>query len=123
MRKSILVVDDNAGVRLAVRLTFEQDNRFEVCGEAVDGQDAIERARQLQPDLIVLDFSMPIMNGIEAARILRREMPAVPLILFTLHLMAAGESDAREAGFGAIVSKNQNIQLLVTQALMLLGLA
>ena len=58
---SILIVDDNAFIRRAIRLRFEGRNGFQVCGEAVDGSDAIEKARQLKPDLIILDFSMPVM--------------------------------------------------------------
>lgn len=60
MRKCILIVDDNARVRRAVRAMFEANQDFLVCGEATDGQDAIEKARQLHPDLVVLDLSMPI---------------------------------------------------------------
>jgi CheY-like chemotaxis protein len=102
MPKTVLIVDDNAAVRRAVRLAFECTNRFYACGEAVDGQDALEKARQLKPDLIVLDLSMPRMNGIEAGRILTHEMKSVPLILFTMHRTDTLRSSAREAGFKAV---------------------
>jgi DNA-binding NarL/FixJ family response regulator len=116
MPKWVLVVDDNPGARAATRLAFENDGRFYVCGEAVNGQDAIEQARELKPDLIVLDFSMPRMNGIEAARILTREMGSIPLVLFTMHRAEMIEASAREAGFRLVISKDQGMERLVTQS-------
>ena len=120
MQSSILIVDDNPTIRNAVRRGFEGRNGFEVCGEAVDGLDAIEKARQLKPDLIILDFSTPVMNGLEAAAVLSRESPAVPLILFTMHADVAA-SEARLAGISAVVSKDQGSEGLVSWALSLLG--
>ena len=119
---SILIVDDNALIRRAVRLGFEGRNGFLICGEAVNGSDAIEKARQLKPNLIILDFSMPVMNGLEAAAVLSREMPDVPLILFMMHAGAVVASEARSAGISAIVPKDQGSEGLVSQALTLLGL-
>ncbi len=119
---SILIVDDNAFIRKAIRLEFEGRNGFQVCGEAVDGSDAIEKARQLKPDLIILDFSMPVMNGLEAAAVLHREMPSVRLILFTMHSAFLSSSEAQSAGIGAVVPKDQGSEALVSQAQSLLGL-
>lgn len=59
--------------------TLEQQDGWEVCGEAADGREAIEKAQQLKPDLIVLDLSMPVMNGLEAARVLKGLFPSLPL--------------------------------------------
>jgi DNA-binding NarL/FixJ family response regulator len=122
VHNSILIVDDNALMRKAVRLGFEGRSGFQICGEAVDGLDAIEKARQLKPDLIILDFSMPVMNGLETAAVLSREMPLVPLILFTMHIGAVMASDARSAGVSAVVSKDLGSEGLVSRALTLLGL-
>ena len=122
VHSSILIVDDNPAIRKAVRRGFEGRNGFQICGEAVDGRDAIEKARQLKPDLIILDFAMPLMNGLEAAALLSREMPSVPLILFTMHAGAVVASEARLAGVGAVVSKDHGSEGLVSQALSLLGL-
>jgi CheY-like chemotaxis protein len=72
MPKSILVVDDSDTVRKLTRLFLESQIELEVCGEAVDGVDAIEKAKELKPDLIVLDLAMPRMNGVEAASALKR---------------------------------------------------
>jgi DNA-binding NarL/FixJ family response regulator len=117
--KTVLIVDDDARVRTAIRLAFEFNNRFHVCGEAIDGQDGIEKARQLKPDLIVLDLLMPLMNGIEAARILTQEMQSIPLILFTNRDAELIGPSAREAGFRAVIS-DQNIECLITQSQSLL---
>jgi response regulator NasT len=100
-------------------VAFEHHNCFSVC-EAVDGQDAIEKARQLKPDLIVLDFSMPRMNGIDAARILAQEMRLVPLVLFTMHSLEIMGSSARELGFKAVISKDQGTEGLVRRCQSLL---
>ena len=70
MVKTVLIVDDNALIRHALRELFERESDFEVCGEAEDGQQAIAAAMCLHPDLMVLDISMPVMNGLDAARVL-----------------------------------------------------
>ena len=67
MAKSVLIVDDVEMIRRAVRELFTSEADFDVCGEAANGQEAIERAQEFHPDLIVLDLSMPVMNGIDAA--------------------------------------------------------
>ena len=85
MAKTILIADDSDVVRRAVCEAFALESDFEVCGEAHDGHDAIEKAQRLHPDLIILDLSMPVMNGLDAARALRDLMPSVPIILFTLY--------------------------------------
>jgi DNA-binding NarL/FixJ family response regulator len=64
---------------------LENETSFKVCGEAVDGYDAIQKAKDLNPDLIILDFSMPKMNGIEAARVLKKILPQTPIVMLTSH--------------------------------------
>lgn len=64
---------------------FSNHDKLELCDEAVNGQDAVDKARTCAPDLVVLDLSMPVMNGLEAAKINRRFLPTVPIILFTMH--------------------------------------
>lgn len=120
MEKRIVVADDNAAVRHALRSILELKGEWKVDGEAVDGRDAIEKAMQLHPDLIVLDVSMPVMNGIDAARVLHQIMPGVPLILCSLHTNEILEEEAFTAGVNAVVSKTQNMQLLVNKARELL---
>src|SRR5260370_41634465 len=83
--KGVLIVDDNAVVRSSLRCLFESYPEFEVSGEAENGQDAIDKAERLKPDLIILDLAMPVMNGLEAAPELRKMLPDARLILFTAH--------------------------------------
>src|ERR1700730_381281 len=81
--KSILIVDNNDYIRRIIRGFLEVDEKgLKVCGEAVDGYDAIEKAKQLKPDLIILDISLPRMNGILAASILKEMHPRTPIVLF-----------------------------------------
>ena len=122
MRKSVLIVDDNSQVREMVRSRFESQHDFQICGEAVNGREAIEKAAQFKPDLIILDFSMPVMDGIQAGSILSKSMPSVVLILFTMHSNAAVCAKARSAGLSAIISKDGGLDDLVSQAQTLLGL-
>ena len=106
MPKCILIADDNYQIRQMVRSFLESRPGFQVCGEAVNGLEAIEKALALNPDMILLDFSMPMMNGIEAASLLKVMLPKVPVILFTAFDSAAMESDAIAAGIRAIVPKS-----------------
>src|SRR5437879_13341393 len=81
----VLLVDDSAIMRSMVRRLFESQPGFEVSGEAENGQEAIEKAANLKPDLIILDLAMPVMTGLDAAPVLRKLLPATLLILFTVH--------------------------------------
>jgi len=78
----VLIVDDNYACRQALVEAFGREGDFTVCGEAINGRDAIRAARLLRPDLIVLDLVMPAMNGLTAPQVLKQLMPTVPLILF-----------------------------------------
>jgi DNA-binding NarL/FixJ family response regulator len=118
--KRIMVVDDNPAIRRIFRNILEFNDEWKVCGEAVDGRDGIERAKLLHPDLIVLDVSMPVMNGLEAARILHQIMPEVPVILCSLHTDRVLELEARGAGVHAVFSKAENMQTLISKARELL---
>ena len=120
MAKMILVVDDNAAIRQALCHLFTSEAGFDVCGEAENGQDAIEKAQALHPDLIVMDLSMPVMNGIDAARALRRLMPTVPLIMYSAFGDVFGEQQARLIGISELVSKSQPAAMLVNKARNLL---
>ncbi|MGB0009612.1 MAG: response regulator, partial [Candidatus Sulfotelmatobacter sp.] len=77
----ILIVDDNEAVRKSLRSLLSSRAVWNVCGEAVDGLDAIEKAKSLRPDVVLMDISMPRMNGLEATRILRKELPEVKVII------------------------------------------
>jgi len=98
-----------------LRTTFEDISGWEVCGEAENGREAIEKASELKPDLIVLDLAMPIMHGLEAAPVLRRMLPAVPIILFTLYANKFLEQEAFSAGVTVVVSKDVAVGTLIKQ--------
>ena len=106
MIKNILLVDDSELIRLATRHFLESQPGFKVCGEAVDGIDALEKASQLTPDLIILDIAMPRMNGLQTARELRARMYKIPIILFTWYADAVQPEHAEEAGISAVISKS-----------------
>lgn len=114
--RSVLIVDDNAIIRQALCELFTREGDFEICGEAENGREAIEKAQQLQPDLIVTDLSMPVMNGLEETRILKKLMPAVPVIIFTAHYDPVVEREAAVAGVSAVVSKSQPTAVLIATA-------
>jgi NarL family two-component system response regulator LiaR len=105
MSKHILVVDDSDTCRRVTRLFLESQLDLEVCGEAVDGVDAIEKAKALNPNLIVIDLAMPRMNGVEATSELRAMMPRVPIVLFTMYDDAVGRALALSAGASRVLSK------------------
>ena len=106
MTKYILLVDDSELIRLATRHFLESQTGFKVCGEAVDGIDALEKASHLNPDLIILDIAIPRMNGLQTARELRAGMQKMPIILFTWYADAVQPQDAEEAGITAVISKS-----------------
>ena len=108
----ILVIDDGDSVRDVIRIFLEHAG-FEVCGEAGDGVEAIEQAKQLKPDLIVLDLAMPRMNGAEAASILNQTMPHTPIILLTLYQNVLGSALATAVGVKAIIDKTDGMDKLV----------
>jgi DNA-binding NarL/FixJ family response regulator len=83
--KTILIADDSELVRTKIRQALERDTPFEVCGEAVDGTDAVSKTKELSPDLIILDVRMPGLNGIEVAGILRYALPKIRIVLVTMY--------------------------------------
>jgi two-component system chemotaxis response regulator CheY len=107
MVRSILIVDDNAFIRKALCEVFTREGDFDICGGAENGRDAIEKAKQLRPDSIVLDLSMPVMNGLDAARVLKRLMPKVPLIMYSAFGDGYVEQQASLLGISAVVSKSE----------------
>ena len=88
MAKRVLVADDNPMIRKMLCRLFEREDEYDICAEAENGQEAIDLALKHRPDLIILDFVMPVLNGLDVARTLKKIMPEVPIILFTQH--AAG---------------------------------
>lgn len=102
----ILIAEDNAQVRTALRVCLEMNPAWNVCGEAENGQDAVALAGQLRPDFVLLDYAMPVMNGVEAARVISSSVPRCVLIMFTMFASNQLKALAKDAGISEIVSKD-----------------
>jgi DNA-binding NarL/FixJ family response regulator len=111
--KRILIADDNAVVRAVVRTLIETKLGLEVCGEAVDGLDVIQQAKDLKPDVVLLDFRMPILTGIEAAPIIKGAYPHVRIVLFTMYENEISKTMARGAYIDLVVSKPDGLNTLL----------
>lgn len=123
MTVRILIVDDSLVFRKLLRKTLEIQVGWQVCGEAANGREGVEMAGKISPDLIVLDLSMPVMNGIEAARILGQQMPDIPVIMFTSFCSPNMEREMLGAGVTKVISKSgpladliESIRSLVKEA-------
>ncbi len=103
----VLLVDDSAAARRIVRVLLEDNTGFEVCGEAENGREGIEKAQELRPDLIVMDLLMPVMNGMDATRAIRHIMPSVPIVLLSGHSDLLTLNEARSIGISVVVSKTE----------------
>src|SRR5579863_10771537 len=116
MSHSILIADDSQFIREALCSLFEREEDFDVCGQAENGREAVAKAQELHPDLVLLDLSMPVMNGLDATRVLKRLMPEVPVIMFSGYSDSLTEQEARSAGVSALVSKSEHISVLLDKA-------
>jgi CheY-like chemotaxis protein len=116
----ILLVDDSAAIRRGLRREFERAGWL-VCGEAADGAEALAKVERLQPQVILLDLSMPGINGLTTARRLKRILPEVHLILFTGHGDLFKSDEANAAGISAVFSKSEPITRLLDKARSLVG--
>lgn len=112
----VLIVDDNPALRREIRRQLESAG-LEVCGEASDGLEGLEKAREIKPDLVILDVAMPRLNGIDAARELRKVQPQLPVILHTLHADII-RSQGLPEGVAQVVAKGEP---LIPSVLRLLG--
>ena len=116
--KRILLADDSAVVRNTLRQMFEEAG-WSVCGEASNGQEAIVKAQELRPNIIVLDLSMPQINGFTAGRILKETLPGTRLILFTAFGALLSTDALESAGFSASIPKSDAGKLLNTAQTLL----
>jgi PAS domain S-box-containing protein len=110
----VLVVDDHEFVRRGVRSLLLSQSNYEVCGEAVDGQDALEKARELKPDVIVMDVSMPKLNGLEATRLIRSMLPDSEVLILSQHESSQMLKEAVKAGARGYVVKSSISKDLLT---------
>jgi two-component system, LytTR family, response regulator AlgR len=119
MLKSVLIADDNAFVRQRVGDLFSRERYFKVCALAENGRMAIQEDQDLHPDVILLDLAMPVMNGLEAARALKRLMPNVPIVMFSAY--ADSFTGSAFCGVSVLVSKFEDMSALVGIARNLVG--
>jgi DNA-binding NarL/FixJ family response regulator len=115
----VLVADDSAGVRELLVLLLNMENAFTVVGEARDGVAAIAQAERLQPDLVILDVSMPRLDGIEALPKVRDASPQSSVVIFSGNSDDSLEREARAAGAVAVISKETGATTLIERLLML----
>jgi two-component system nitrate/nitrite response regulator NarL len=106
-RVRILVADDHEAVRKGVCAILATRLDIEVCGEASNGQEAIAKAHDLKPHLIILDITMPVLNGLDAARVIRLTLPELPILLFTMHEGKHIIEDAQKIGIEGFVCKSE----------------
>ena len=110
----ILIADDHELIRRGLRSILGTRPEFEICAEVADGSDAIEIARKLKPDVVLLDITMPRVNGLDAARAIRREVPHTKVIILSQYNEADMRSRALESGAQGYVSKSDVSSQLLT---------
>jgi DNA-binding NarL/FixJ family response regulator len=103
----ILIADDHEIFRRGLRSLLESHPEWEVCGEAMDGQEAVERTRVLDPDVVVLDITMPRLNGLEAAQIIRSEAPRAKMVILSQYEPSLMKQAALSAGAEAYITKSE----------------
>ena len=104
-RFKILIADDHEAVRRGLRSAVVSAG-WDLCGEAAHGKEAVEKVQELNPDLIILDLSMPVMNGLDAAREIRKKAPNVKIVGFTMHESVQVREQASAIGFHALAAKS-----------------
>lgn len=102
----ILVVDDNPAVRHYLRSILEQNTTWQVCAEARTGVEALERVQKAPPDVILLDFQMPDLNGLDVAREIARSWPRIPILMVTVHMNKQLAEAAKAAGIRGACAKS-----------------
>jgi CheY-like chemotaxis protein len=105
-RKQILIADDHEMLRRGLRAMLETEVDWEICGEAVDGRDAVDKATALRPDLVILDINMPVLNGLVAVRQILRNVPQTKILVFTVHDSEQTEKEIYTAGAHGYLSKS-----------------
>jgi CheY-like chemotaxis protein len=118
--KTVLVVDDSVVIRKMLAFAFLSEG-FKTCVEAENGKAAIDIAQQSKPDVIILDLSMPVMNGLQSAPQLRKILPQTPIILFTLYGKNVSQTDAFKAGISLVLEKSVPLPTVVEKVHELLG--
>ena len=112
-RMRVLIADDHSAIRRGIRSILLSREDVDICGESVDGRDVIDRALKSRPDLIILDLSMPNVGGFEAAGVLRRILPEIPILIYSMHDSDQLIQDLKDLGVQGFVSKSQDFDILL----------
>ena len=107
MKKRVLIVDDHPQMVDSIRKSFSEHEFLEICGQASSGHEALEKAAELKPDLVILDLAIPDLNGLKTAKAISEILPNVQIILFTLYAQNIKDSNMDISGITRIVSKNE----------------
>jgi DNA-binding NarL/FixJ family response regulator len=114
---TVLIVDDNVSIRRSLRRCIESDGEMTVCGEAENGAIAVEKVRELRPDVVILDLQMPVMNGLQAARAIAEVAPQTAMVMLTLHIHDRLSTEAQAAGIREVLSKTDAVPGLLLASL------
>jgi len=117
----VLIVDDHAIIRRGVQGILRSHPEWELCGEAENGQEAVRLAQELRPEVIIMDVSMPGMNGVEATRVIKKQLPDAKVLLLTLHVSVDLVRSAFKAGARGYVLKSDAEQDLMRALLIVMG--
>jgi len=120
---TVLIVDDDAAIRKVLRTLFDRGSGFKACAEAADGAEAIAKAKKLLSNLVILDFSIPGMNGLQLARSLKAITPQFPIFMLTADYTVRLEREALLSGITAVFSKLDDLATVVANARAVCGLA
>ena len=119
--KSILLIEDSEFERFTIRAALEGLTNYRVCGEATNGAEGVKKAAELKPDLVIMDLAMPLMNGLEAAALLKNAMPRVPIIMLTLYAEQLHKPMSPAFGVATVLSKSDGLAPLLETVEKLLG--
>ena len=119
--RTILIADDSEMVRAKIRQALERETDFEICGEATDGVEAVAKAKELTPDLILLDVKMPRLTGLEVAGILRRTQPRIRIMMVTMYAEELNKTLTSLFGVDAVFSKSEGVTKLIERVENLLA--
>ncbi len=109
----ILIVDDHEAVRAGVRVALERREGVEVCGEAANGREALDKVRRLKPDMVILDITMPVLDGFSTAREISKSLPGVAILLLSMHESSNMINVAKSSGARGYVAKSDGIATLI----------
>jgi two-component system, NarL family, nitrate/nitrite response regulator NarL len=113
--RRIMIVDDVSQVRADLRTLLSLEEGFEIVGEASNGLEALSQAVALQPDVILMDLEMPLMNGYAAARIIKQQLPACRLVALTVHNYPQARQLARQSGMDAFIVKGESLATMILE--------